>query len=61
MNRRLISTFCQFGWEARDPRCASGFSLGASLLDGNYKTVWEHLDVCVRVALVSSLSFLKGN
>ena len=58
--KRLLSTFCQFGWEASDARCASGLALGSSLLDGNYRTVWEHLDVSVRVALVSSLSFVKG-
>jgi hypoxanthine phosphoribosyltransferase len=57
---RCISTFCQFGWEANDPRCVSGVTVGSSLLDGNYRTVWEHLDVSVRVALVSSLSFVKG-
>jgi hypothetical protein len=51
---------CAMGWQAREARTRSGWTVGNALFDGNYRTSWEHYDVSVRQAMTSSLAYVKG-
>ena len=51
---------CQIGWQFADNRVASRLCVGNALFDGDYRTSWEFYRVPQRLALVSSLSYLKG-
>jgi len=55
-----VSPLCLFGWQTRDLRTKSALSIGNALMDGNYRTSWDHYDVPTRQAMVSSLAYLKG-
>jgi predicted amidophosphoribosyltransferase len=47
------------GWNFKDSRTAQ-VCVGNSLLDGDYRTSWEYFNVPQRIALSSSLAFVKG-
>lgn len=53
------SPLVQIGWEIVDGRCKNGFSHGLAIFDGKYRSSWDFYKVPQRLAMVSSLAYLK--